>query len=442
MPSLMAMLGLNLSAFKAGLDQSVELAKKAGGKIRHFINAELGGDFAKITTFEGLKHTAEQTIEYGERVADLAKKYGMSTDAVQAWDYALKQNGSSIEAAGGMFGKLAASRDKALHGDEKAIAAYKKLGVSIDDLKSKRLEDLGEQIAQAFEHGDPQALINDLRTVGGKGAGAMVAAFRTGFTDLLHEAKGAGVIIDHEVILKLKHAGDSLRTVGAQFKAGIAPAVAWLADSLKKIWHDSNVLMRGAVGFVTGGKAGAKELMAEYDEASKEAERLAKAREEKPYENPEGADLDEEEGAKAKREKEQEAKRALELQKQLEDLQARNYDASLDKEAKITELHRRRVELAQWLAENYSKLSETGRLEAQIDVEKLAGEEAAAERSQEKQGKIKISNNSLQQIGAYAAAPSLEAVALDVHKKNEGHLAGIYRTLQEMKANKRGGVDF
>src|SRR5207248_7000291 len=69
----------------------------------------------------------------------LALRLGISTDAVQQLDFALKQNGSSIEAATKFFEKLAISRDKALGGGEGAAAKiedFRKLGISLEQLKT------------------------------------------------------------------------------------------------------------------------------------------------------------------------------------------------------------------------------------------------------------------------------------------------------------------
>jgi hypothetical protein len=197
---------------------------------------------------------------------------GITTEAAQEFDFALKKNGTSLDANAIIFEKLASSRQKALDGNAKAIESFRELGVTMEDLKNKRIEDIMKEIAETFEAGDPQQLISFFRDVGGRGAGEMVAAFRNGFGDLIQEAHDAGAVMDDAVIQKLKTAGDDLKTIGMQFRAGIAPAVAWLADSLKKIWHDANVAMNGVVGFVTGGFKGSKDLMHEYDEESKKAE--------------------------------------------------------------------------------------------------------------------------------------------------------------------------
>lgn len=152
------------------------------------------------------------------------------------------------------------------------------------------------------------------------------------------------------------------------------------------------------------------------------------------------------EDSRAERAAGKEAAERERLAERLRALQNKNFLETLSKEQQITELHRRRVALANWLAANGSRLSESGRLRAEIDLEELKGEEESAQRGLKGQKQTKRSEidlNTLQQIGAYTSAYSdggrtLERTALDVHKKNEGHLAAIRDVLVKGPTAGRG----
>lgn len=183
--SLMAMLGASIEPLLAKFKQAKTAASVAGNEIGEGFSHHITSAIAGVASVAFVEQAIEKTVEYADKVGDLSHRLGISTDAVQAWDYALQMNGSSIDAAAGFFEKLSIARGKALAGNGESIKAFKDLGVSVDDLKNKRVEDIARQIAGVFEEGDPQKLIGSLREVGGKGAGEMVAAFRDGLGELV-----------------------------------------------------------------------------------------------------------------------------------------------------------------------------------------------------------------------------------------------------------------
>lgn len=221
---LMVQLGLNATSFESGLKRSKSAASQFGDELQ----SSVGNKITQVFGAVAIEETIRRTVEYGSKVQDLSNRLGISTDAVQQWDFALQQNGSSIEQASGFFEKLGISREKALKGSEAQINAFKRLGVSIEQLKTSRIEDVAGVIARAFESGDPQALIAPLREVGGKGAGAMAAAFRDG----LAEALGAAPIIPQDQIEALDRAADTFQELKNQARAAFAPMIADLMSLL------------------------------------------------------------------------------------------------------------------------------------------------------------------------------------------------------------------
>jgi hypothetical protein len=365
----MAILGLDISHFERNAQKATHVGKSAGHEIAHSWGNVLSEKLAEFASVGFAEETIRRVVELGEKVYDLSRRLGISTDAVQAWDYALKLNGSSIQEAVGFFEKLGTSRQKALAGNDEMIAAYRRLGVSISDLKHSRLEDIALKIAATYEGGDPQKLIADLRSIGGRGAGEMAAAFRAGLPELIAGAKEAGVIISESVINDLKEAADSAKTIWMEFLAGIAPAVAGLGRLLSHLWHDANVIVNGAVGFITGGVSGAKELMHEYDEESKRREEAQAERRKKSGERLEGGagDVPENESTATKH-----AKHLLQLKEELFRLQQDNDLKSLSREGQILELTRRRAAIIATMSN--PNQTEEGKINAAIAVEKINSE--------------------------------------------------------------------
>jgi hypothetical protein len=218
----MAFLGLNASGYEVGIQR----AQAATKRLEKSLNE---GSFAKtLQRYLGpaaIGVALKSTIDLGSQFADMAARAGTSTDAIQQWSYAAKQNGTDINSVVGFFEKLGVAREEALQGNEESIASFARLGVTLDDLKSKRIEDIGKQIGNTVKQGDIQKLIGALRDVGGKGAGELVTAFKAGLDGLLADAP----LITAEDIIGLDDAGDAIDAFLLRIKVALAPMTTWLA---------------------------------------------------------------------------------------------------------------------------------------------------------------------------------------------------------------------
>lgn len=268
MPSLIASLGLNISRFSQGLRQAEGEAKKHGHSIAASLGEGLSEKLKEVGSVVAVEEVIRRTLEYADKIGDAGKRTGIAVEALQAWDMALQQSGASLDDAIPFFEKLAVAKQKALKGDEQAIESFAKFGVSIDQLKSKRVEVLGLQIAKAFEKGDPQALIADLRELGGKGVGALAAAFREGLAGAVEENKKAVSIMSQETIEKLKSVGDTFKSLWAEVRGGIgtivAPALEFLIGKLVYLKDLVAIVSAAAGGFSVGGLSGARQAAADY----------------------------------------------------------------------------------------------------------------------------------------------------------------------------------
>ena len=142
MPSLVATLGANISPFTRAMDTAKAKARTVGTEIKSALGGEIGSRLAGIASVAAIGAGIDHAIEYASHINDLSQRIGISTDAVQEWDYALKQNGATIDAAASFFEKLAVARDKALKPgpeQDEMIRNFQKLGVEIANLKTDRL---------------------------------------------------------------------------------------------------------------------------------------------------------------------------------------------------------------------------------------------------------------------------------------------------------------
>jgi hypothetical protein len=227
----LARAGMSPAAASAAL-RAQELADKTDKATRS--TSALGSAvkmFAAYASFDFLRNQAMQVMEWGGKISDLSARLGISAGAVQTWSYVLKQNGGDVEDMVKFFERLAVARRDALEGGDKKMAAFSKLGVSKEMLETGSLEQIGAQIGKVFEGGaDPQNFLAELRDVGGRSAGDMVAMFSQGFDQLAAEAQGLGVVMSDSTVQALDALGDRLDLLKTQFQTTIAPIFVGIAE--------------------------------------------------------------------------------------------------------------------------------------------------------------------------------------------------------------------
>jgi hypothetical protein len=407
----MATLGANIAPFLQDLSSAKGHAKKEGEGIGSALGGELAGKLKGLVALGAIEETIRRTAEYASRVQDISNRLGISTTAVQEWDFALKQNGSSIDAATGFFEKLAVSRDKALKGNPELIEHYRKLGVSIAMLKTGRTEDIAKTTAKTYETGDPQQLIASLKAVGGKAAGELAAAFRDGLAGLLDEAP----LISPEDIASIDRATDAFGRMKAEITSGLAPALAAAAEAAEGLFHKLDAAAGVGMALLVGTFRELQNLWQngkiDFGSIKKEAMQmlLDKAME----------DVERRDAAKAKADRLAKGNRG--------GGGADQDGADADYMAKADTIAQEQLDLAEKEA---ARDADTAAKKA----ERIEEAEAKRERNRKDEMAFKSRDqeiNSLQRIGgflgSYAAAPEL--AMLDVQKKSESHLAEIKKVL-------------
>jgi len=225
--SIMARFGMDATGFKAGIKQ-VESASKG---LSRDLNANLKGAIAGAFGTAAIVAAGKATMDYAGQIADLSERLGVSTDALQEMDFAARLTGTNLETFTGFLEKLSVSREEALQGNDELRDSFARLGVSLEDLRTKRLEDLTRQIGRAIQGGDVQQLMPALKGVGGRGAGALAPTFKLGLEEAGQQARAANAIISAEDIAALDEAGDTFSALFQIIRAQLAPAMIWLGEA-------------------------------------------------------------------------------------------------------------------------------------------------------------------------------------------------------------------
>ncbi len=215
-------MGMDANAFNRGL-QSAKVQAKA-------LNSALGGLGMSIGV-ASLTAMAAKAVEFGSKISDLSTRLGISTDALQEFEFAAKMSGSSLDEFVGGLQKLAKAQADALGGNEETINSFAALGVSVEDLKTKRIEDIFKQIGRSVrDASDVQLVMADAMKVLGKASGPILAAMRNDLEAAAEEARRLGLIIGGDVIAKLDALGDSADTLGKRLINAFAEPLVFLAE--------------------------------------------------------------------------------------------------------------------------------------------------------------------------------------------------------------------
>lgn len=225
--SLVAQLGLDATGFQLGL-------KKSEGSVKSFsksVNSEIKGGLAAAFGAAAIGAASKSVIDYAGQVNDLASRLGVSAEMAQALSYAIKQSGGSMEDLEKSLLRIAVNQQAALNGNPELVAAFERLGISAEDLRSKRFDQVFLGISRAQEKASESGQqVADVLQVMGKTGVKLLPAMKEGLAGATEEAKNLGVVMSNDVISALDDIGDKIETAKSQLVSGFGPALVWIAD--------------------------------------------------------------------------------------------------------------------------------------------------------------------------------------------------------------------
>ncbi len=233
---LIADLVLDGKGFDAGLNK----AKSSAGKARQAIGGafkSIGAAIMGAFAIGAIKKQVMAAIEYATKIRDLGNTFGVSTDAVQQFDYAARQSGQSVETVMDAMRDLGKNTAEALQGSTNKLWAFEQLGVDAEKIKSMKLEDIFKQIARNVNAMDgmlsPEQAKAFEELMGGSGFN-LINMMRNDLDAMMNEASDSGMIMSEEDVKLLGLAGDKLEAVKQKAMIMFAPVAEFWAD--KFLW--------------------------------------------------------------------------------------------------------------------------------------------------------------------------------------------------------------
>lgn len=169
-------------------------------------------------------------------VDDLSKRTGVSTQTLQAYQFAAEQSGVGIETFGRSLQKLGINLGEAQTGNKAAIKSFADLGLSVRELSQLSPQQAFEEVAAAIAQlPNPAQQAAAAVSVFGKAGAELVPVFQEGagfLANMRTEAERLGLVLGETQVSNLAALDDSLGQLSATFQAFQARVTAELAPAL------------------------------------------------------------------------------------------------------------------------------------------------------------------------------------------------------------------
>lgn len=177
----------------------------------------------------------QASLKMADDMANSARRIGLSTTALQEWQYVARKTGSTATEAGSALEAFAAKWEQAQAGlSKQAGDAFKALGFQQEDLRrfasaEEALDAVVDRIGDLSSASDRAAIAEKL------GLGALVPALREGSDEvarLRDEAAALGFVMDEELIRKGAEAQGKLEDLSQVIGIQMAEAFINLSDEV------------------------------------------------------------------------------------------------------------------------------------------------------------------------------------------------------------------
>jgi hypothetical protein len=166
----------------------------------------MGAAFAGMFAVSYISNQMKETADYAAKVRDLGNTFGMTTDQIQKLDYAATQSGITIEEVMDAHKDLGKNTAEALMGVESKIWAFKALGISVDEIKGKNIDEVFMRVAKSINEAGPVLEPDQVKAIedlmGGAGFKS-INMMRGDLKEVFTQLEEMGALIDEEAIQKM-----------------------------------------------------------------------------------------------------------------------------------------------------------------------------------------------------------------------------------------------
>lgn len=181
----------------------------------------------------GLTQAVGATVAYGDAISDLSDKTGVSTTALQRWDYAAKQTGTTLDT---MVNAAQEVSKRLGEGGDSVRGAVEALGLSFDELRQQSPEQQFTALAQALGTVQDQAQQSAIGAdLFGRSWKEVIGPVRAGFVELGDEAERLGAVIDEQTVKAMGALADSWQALKDSGRGLIATVLEPMVPAFQQI---------------------------------------------------------------------------------------------------------------------------------------------------------------------------------------------------------------
>ena len=242
----------------ATVEASDKAGQESGGKFASSMAKKIAvGSVAVAGAVTGvgaaLVGTASKTAAYGDQIDKASQKLGVSSTFYQEWEAVLQHSGTSMDKMGASFKKLATASQDASADQQ---AAFKKLGMSMDDVAKMSPEELFTNVIsglQGMEEGTERTSV--ATQLLGKGAMEMGALLNTSAEDtqaMIDTVHNLGGVMSEDAVKASARYQDSLQDMQTAFSgvkntigAQLLPVLSDLMDKVSEFVSGTDISAAG-----------------------------------------------------------------------------------------------------------------------------------------------------------------------------------------------------
>lgn len=266
--SLIAKLGLDGKAFDTGLSRAQQRTRRFGSAIK--------GQLAAAFGTAAIGAMVKKSVDFADKVNDLARKTGVSTTKIQEFAFAAAQSGTTLETVANSFVKIQDAQGKAMIGTLTSVEAFQRLGFSMEEVQRMDAVTIFEKLARKFKEVKPTAQdVSDLFLIMGKSGKENFRLLTEGLEDMQRAAHELGAVMDKETVQQIADMKDEFAAFMQTMMPTFAKISTFAMDAaenvtfgLQTIW---NAFKDGFMGTVEGmGKAWNNLIKGDFIGAAKE----------------------------------------------------------------------------------------------------------------------------------------------------------------------------
>jgi len=283
MPIISNKATLDSTGFMRGMDRMEGKVKGFSKSLSH-VRSAMAGSFA----VGGLVAFYNQALKTADGIDNMAKQAGLGVEALQAIKFVAEEAGVGFDTMRPAINQLRRAIAEAKSGNDNFLQSFAKLGIGIDDLKSKNTEQLLFDVGKAMHEGGGSA---DVATAAVKVMGAESTRLNEilktlgseGLDQLISKLKQAGHLLDAETITTLDNAEEGFsrfvrgaKNTGITFVGSVQNMSDHVAAFVTQLTSDTG--FDNYIDLLDMMHASTEEVTVATEEATKAVEDLAAAR--------------------------------------------------------------------------------------------------------------------------------------------------------------------